>query len=274
MLNMVDWRSSLLLLIFFVYGGLGDVQFQWKFHPTVNPVVKDGKRSGESMSTPSTILVPPKRPPTGTAFPISANSDCEDNPSVNCSLYNTDIICDSQGIYYLWARKNCRLHCGFCQKSCKDDPNANCALYNATALCDPNGIYYGWARRNCTAYCGLCQGTTTSLQPTVITSSQPSYPSEVCKDTLNCRVYHAAMICVTNGIYYPWSLKHCPAYCGYCQAPTRIVPCSDKLTNCDEYPPDLCTNELYRLWREDNCRKFCGICSGIDTVTDYSSVVG
>lgn len=233
MLNMVDWRSSLLLLIFFVYGGLGDVQFQWKFHPTVNPVVKDGKRSGESMATPSTILVPPKRPPTGTAFPISANSE-----------------------------------------SCKDDPNANCALYNATALCDPNGIYYGWARRNCTAYCGLCQGTTTSLQPTVITSSQPSYPSEVCKDTLNCRVYHAAMICVTNGIYYPWSLKHCPAYCGYCQAPTRIVPCSDKLTNCDEYPPDLCTNELYRLWREDNCRKFCGICSGIDTVIDYSSVVG
>lgn len=35
----------------FVYldGGLGDVQFQWKFHPTVNPVVKDGKRSGECM---------------------------------------------------------------------------------------------------------------------------------------------------------------------------------------------------------------------------------
>lgn len=50
-------------------------------------------------------------------------------------------------------------------------------------------------------------------------------------------------------------------------APTRIVPCSDKLTNCDEYPPDLCTNELYRLWREDNCRKFCGICSGIRHVT-------
>ncbi|XP_052707018.1 uncharacterized protein LOC128182435 [Crassostrea angulata] len=211
MLNMVDWRSFLLILISFVYGGLGDVQFPWKFHPTVNPVVKDGKRSGESMLTPSTTLVPPKRPPTGTAFPISANSDCEDTPSANCPLYNTAIVCDSQGIYYLWARKNCRLHCGFCQ---------------------------------------------------------------TCKDTLNCRVYNASMICITNGIYYPWSLKHCPAYCGYCQAPTRIVPCSDRLPNCNEYPPDLCTNESYRLWREDNCRKFCGICSGIDSVIDYSSMVG
>uniref|UniRef100_K1PAK4 Uncharacterized protein n=1 Tax=Magallana gigas TaxID=29159 RepID=K1PAK4_MAGGI len=59
---------------------------------------------------------------------------------------------------------------------------------------------------------------------------------------------------------------------GPTEPPTRIVPCSDKLTNCDEYPPDLCSNEVYRLWREDNCRKFCGICSGIDTVIDYSSV--
>lgn len=38
-------------------------------------------------------------------------------------------------------------------------------------------------------------------------------------------------------------------------APSRIVPCSDKLTNCDEYPPDVCTNENYRFLRKDNCRK-------------------
>lgn len=46
-------------------------------------------------------------------------------------------------------------------------------------------------------------------------------------------------------------------------APTQIIPCTDKLTTCDEYLLDLCINEFYRLWREDNCRKFCGICSGI-----------
>ena len=45
-------------------------------------------------------------------------------------------------------------------------------------------------------------------------------------------------------------------------APTRIVPCRDQLTNCDEYSSDVCVNPLYRLWREDNCRKYCGICSG------------
>lgn len=112
-----------------------------------------------------------------------------------------------------------------------------------------------------------------------------------------CRLYNPSMIFVTNDVYNPWSLKNCPAYCGYCLgiyfvfrngtffhlilfkytpsiivhflklflmilktilfsvAPTWIVPCSDKLTNCDEYPPDVCTNENYRFLRKDNCRK-------------------
>lgn len=45
------------------------------------------------------------------------SSDCEDNPSANCPLYKNPILCDSQGIYYPWARKNCPLHCGFCQST-------------------------------------------------------------------------------------------------------------------------------------------------------------
>lgn len=44
--------------------------------------------------------------------------DCDDNPSANCSIYNTAIICDTTGIYYPWARRNCRLRCGFCQSIC------------------------------------------------------------------------------------------------------------------------------------------------------------
>lgn len=39
----------------------------------------------------------------------------------------------------------------------------------------------------------------------------------VCKDSKHCRLYNASRICITNGIYYEWSQKHCPAYCGYCQ---------------------------------------------------------
>ena len=42
-------------------------------------------------------------------------SGCQDSPSAECSLYNSDVICDSQGKYYLWAKENCPLHCGFCQ---------------------------------------------------------------------------------------------------------------------------------------------------------------
>ncbi|XP_078310119.1 uncharacterized protein LOC111137249 isoform X7 [Crassostrea virginica] len=41
---------------------------------------------------------------------------CQDSPSANCSSYNSDMICDSQGVFYLWARDNCPLHCGFCQR--------------------------------------------------------------------------------------------------------------------------------------------------------------
>eukprot|EP00105_Crassostrea_gigas_P044393 XP_019928541.1 PREDICTED: uncharacterized protein LOC105342302 isoform X6 [Crassostrea gigas] len=156
---------------------------------------------------------------------------------------------------------------------CKDDPSAQCELYNAAALCDPNGVYFGWALSRCPDHCGLCPATTTPLISTV-TSLQSSYPFSLCKDTVDCRVYNASKICVPNGKYFEWSKQNCPAYCAYCQAPTRIIPCSDKLTNCVEYPPDLCTNNYYRVWVADNCRKFCGLCSGLDRVIDYSSVVG
>ena len=42
-------------------------------------------------------------------------SGCQDSPSAECSLYNSNIICDSQGTHYLWAKENCPLYCGFCQ---------------------------------------------------------------------------------------------------------------------------------------------------------------
>ncbi|XP_078310618.1 uncharacterized protein LOC111132993 isoform X2 [Crassostrea virginica] len=221
-------------------GGFQRLQHVRALFPfTVNPVVKDGKRSGEGMGTPfpmctitpyvttlSTVITP-KTPPTLSPGEMT---DCQDSPTANCSLYNSAIICDSEGMYYLWARKNCPLHCGFCHK------------------------------------------TTIRINPT--TESTSADPIQVCKDNLDCRPYNASLICSKTSIYYPWSRKHCPSFCGYCQAPTRIVPCRDRMTNCDEYSFDVCVNPLYRLWREDNCRKYCGICSGIDVVIDYSSVLG
>nr|XP_022336721.1 uncharacterized protein LOC111132995 [Crassostrea virginica] len=115
---------------------------------------------------------------------------------------------------------------------------------------------YQWAVQNCPLYCGICQ--------------------EVCQDDSrsNCRLYNRTVLCNPSGVHYMWASVKCPAYCGLCQAPTRIVPCQDRITNCDEYPSDVCVNPLYRLWREDNCRKYCGICSGFDVEHFPSSVFG
>nr|XP_022345092.1 uncharacterized protein LOC111137753 isoform X1 [Crassostrea virginica] len=209
---------------------------------------------------------------TGPPIPPTRDSGCQDNPSVNCSLYNSAVICDLQGTYYVWARKNCRLHCGFCHKVCRDDPDVNCNLFNPTALCSPDGGYHEWASIKCPAFCGLCPHEThTFLSTTKISSTEPL---KACKDSLDCRVYNSTLICSKTSIYYPWSQLHCPSFCGFCHAPTRIVPCRDRLTNCDEYSSDLCINPLYRLWREENCRKYCGVCTGSDVEIDYSSVLG
>nr|XP_022336718.1 uncharacterized protein LOC111132994 isoform X2 [Crassostrea virginica] len=235
------------------------------FPSTVHPVLKDGKRSHDRTMTSTTQSTLSQLQTIGT-------TSCQDNPSVNCSLYNSAVICDLQGTHYVWARKNCRLHCGLCHKVCRDDPDVNCNLFNPTALCSPDGGYHEWASIKCPAFCGLCPHEThTFLSTTKISSTEPL---KACKDRLDCRVYNSTLICSKTSIYYPWSQLHCPSFCGFCHAPTRIVPCRDRLTNCDEYSSDLCINPLYRLWREENCRKYCGVCTGFDVETDYSSVLG
>ena len=71
--------------------------------------------------------------------------------------------------------------------------------------------------------------------------------------TVGCHYYIERKVEISWGI-------NCKDF--YFLAPTRIVPCRDRLTNCDEYSSDLCINPLYRLWREENCRKYCGVCTG------------
>ena len=41
--------------------------------------------------------------------------ECRNSPTIDCSLYNSNITCDRNGIYYPWALENCPLFCGFCQ---------------------------------------------------------------------------------------------------------------------------------------------------------------
>nr|XP_022344342.1 asparagine-rich protein-like isoform X2 [Crassostrea virginica] len=122
---------------------------------------------------------------------------CQDSPSAECSLYNSDIICDSQGTHYLWAKENCPLYCGFCQ-SCQDSPFANCSLYNSNIICDSQGKYYLWAKENCPLYCGFCQG---------------------CQDSpsAECSLYNSDIVCDSQGTHYLWAKENCPLYCGFCQ---------------------------------------------------------
>ncbi|XP_048744328.2 uncharacterized protein LOC125657650 isoform X2 [Ostrea edulis] len=275
------------------------------FAPTVNPVVKDGKRSGFGqqflytpttntlkttlsvaiVSTPSMDIVSPERPPANApnsnpfiGVTLAPGIKCHDTPSANCSLYNATIICDAHGKYYEWARRNCLLTCGFCH-TCEDNPNANCVLFNSTTLCDIHGSYFSWARNNCPLHCGFCKNNTVLIQLPTTNSPATTHisltqPSHVCKDTEDCRLYKYTKICTDGSEYIPWAQLHCPVYCGFCQAPTKIVPCVDRISNCDEYVKDLCINTKYRIFREDNCRRYCKICTGLDSVIDYSSALG
>lgn len=42
-------------------------------------------------------------------------ADCRDNPSIDCRMYNFNVTCKVDGMYYPWAKVNCPLYCGYCQ---------------------------------------------------------------------------------------------------------------------------------------------------------------
>lgn len=41
--------------------------------------------------------------------------DCQNNPNIDCRMYNSEVTCDINGKYYPWAKTNCPLYCGYCQ---------------------------------------------------------------------------------------------------------------------------------------------------------------
>lgn len=56
------------------------------------------------------------------------------------------------------------------------------------------------------------------------------------------------------------------------------APCVDKLPNCLQFGPDVCTNPDYASWSKTNCPKFCNkcgksmLCNVINTVVDIWSI--
>ncbi|CAC5419109.1 COL6A [Mytilus coruscus] len=46
------------------------------------------------------------------------------------------------------------------------------------------------------------------------------------------------------------------------------APCVDKLPNCKQFGPDVCTNPDYASWSRDNCLKFCNKCGDQPGPTD------
>ncbi|XP_078310638.1 uncharacterized protein LOC144618469 [Crassostrea virginica] len=85
--------------------------------------------------------------------------ECRNSPTIDCSLYNSNITCDRNGIYYPWALENCPLFCGFCQAPtvtvlCVDQLK-NCDEYQAD-LCI-NSLYRLFREEKCRKYCGICK---------------------------------------------------------------------------------------------------------------------
>lgn len=58
--------------------------------------------------------------------------ECEDNPAIQCILYNKTRVCNENGIYAPWAKENCRAYCGYCQGN----------LYSSMAIPPSPNILY------------------------------------------------------------------------------------------------------------------------------------
>ncbi|XP_046570033.1 uncharacterized protein LOC124278355 [Haliotis rubra] len=110
--------------------------------------------------------------------------------------------------YEAWARENCPIYCGICQRTVSTTPPPcvdkldNCDMYGKASC---GGLYLGWAGDNCRKYCDLCTTTAPATQA-------PSQSS--CADKLsNCNSY-GSYIC--TGQYESWARDNCAMTCNYC----------------------------------------------------------
>ncbi|XP_062581105.1 uncharacterized protein LOC134242921 isoform X2 [Saccostrea cucullata] len=255
--------------------------FPVKYPMTDNPVIKDGKRSGEVECKEALRKDPPH---CATNYWFYCNTDsqgeclhsCMDfaclslHPPVWTTPYTTSYPDSSSSSTSLQSpeRPNTNLTVPLSAlttpTACNDSPSANCSLYNATVICDLHGAYYLWARKHCPLFCGFCHVVTCNDNPSA-----------------NCALYNSTAICDVNGQYYNWARRNCEKTCGFCQVGTPqgstrsttevssfAVPeaCRDTL-NCKVYNSEKICNKtgIYFPWATTNCPLYCGFCQAPTT---------
>ncbi|XP_062611960.1 uncharacterized protein LOC134273758 [Saccostrea cucullata] len=197
--------------------------FPVKYPMTDNPVIKDGKRSGESECNEALRKDPPH---CATNYWFYCNTDrqgeclhsCMDfacqnlHPPVWTTPYTTSYLespsSSSSSSTSLQSPESKRpntdltvtLSALTTPTACNDSPSANCSLYNATVICDLHGAYYLWARKHCPLFCGFCHVVTCNDNPSA-----------------NCALYNSTAICDVNGPYYTWARRNCEKTRGFCQ---------------------------------------------------------
>uniref|UniRef100_K1Q7M6 Uncharacterized protein n=1 Tax=Magallana gigas TaxID=29159 RepID=K1Q7M6_MAGGI len=133
--------------------------------------------SSGTETTVETSSVPPNTEPTVTSIvtsievnqtettpePVKATTtgpstaDCQNNPNIDCRMYNLEVTCDINGKYYPWAKTNCPLYCGYCQVPTMaikcEDKLPNCDEY--LDVCSKH-LYLLFREENCRKFCGIC----------------------------------------------------------------------------------------------------------------------
>nr|XP_022344345.1 uncharacterized protein LOC111137251 isoform X2 [Crassostrea virginica] len=142
---------------------------------------------------------------------LYGQTGCQDSPSANCSSYNSDMICDSQGVFYLWARDNCPLHCGFCQR----------LSTRSTVLTSTDPGEKTLKPKSIPGTKTLSKGTEgLSTRSTVLISTDPGEKTLKPKSIPGTKTLSKGtenIICDTA--YNHWAKENCPLHCGFCQDP-------------------------------------------------------
>ncbi|XP_061171904.1 uncharacterized protein LOC133181406 [Saccostrea echinata] len=110
--------------------------------------------------------------PAGTSEIVTPSpyGDCRNNPTIDCRMYNFNMTCEIDGMYYPWAKKNCPLYCGYClvptqSVECKDKL-PTCAEYQSD-LCT-NRLFRLFREENCRKFCKICEGIDYVVSPFVV----------------------------------------------------------------------------------------------------------
>ncbi|XP_060564260.1 uncharacterized protein LOC132723538 [Ruditapes philippinarum] len=126
----------------------------------------------------------------------------------------------------------------------------------------------GWQGSNCSTQITLpiTPSTTpaiTTVESLMATSRSPWMISgnETSVEPLSSSCVNKVDNCDTFGQdmcsrYRSWAKEYCKLYCGLC----KESPCEDKINNCKDIVPDICTSATNVTSAKENCAKFCNLC--------------